>query len=90
MKITKRNRDWACSFCGSKDIIEKACISLNHDISVDVECYFKFIDCADEMYWCNKCNEEATPIPYEDYKAKTDEEDFKDALLHDQDERERL
>ena len=90
MKVTKTNRKWVCAFCGSDELAEKAWISLNHDVVIDEDCYVKYIDCADEMYWCDKCNEEATPMPYEDYKAKTDEEDFEDALLHDQDERERL
>ena len=73
LKVIKQNRNWVCSFCGSKDIIEKAWVSLNHDISVDDECYVKYINCADEIYWCDYCNDEASPIPSEDYKEKEDE-----------------
>ena len=73
LKVTKQDRKWVCAFCGSDKLAEKAWISLNHDISVDGDCYVKYIDCADEMYWCDSCNEEATPVPYENYKEKEDE-----------------
>ena len=74
LKVTKTNRKWVCAFCGSDKLAEKAWISLNHDVVIDEDCYVKYIDCADEMYWCDKCNEEATPISYEDYHEKTDKE----------------
>lgn len=72
MKVTKHDREWVCNDCGSEKLTEKAWVSLNHDITVDGLLSAKFIDCAYEMYWCDNCEDEATPIPYEDYKDKTD------------------
>ena len=90
MKVTKTNRKWVCDYCGSEKLNEKVWVNLNEEAVIDGELYVKYVEQADEYYWCDGCNEEAIPIHYEDYKAKTDEEDFEDALLHDQDERERL
>jgi hypothetical protein len=73
LKVTKHNRNWVCNDCGSKNLVEQIWVSLNHEIIVDGENYVKYVDSGNDDFWCEDCDDEATPIPTEDYKEKEDE-----------------
>ena len=74
LKVTKNSREWVCDFCGSEKLNEKVWVNLNEEAVIDGELYVKYVEQADDNYWCDGCNEEAIPIPYEQYKEKEDEE----------------
>lgn len=72
MQVNMIDREWVCNHCGSGKIMEKAWISLNHEAKIDDDLYVKYVDCCDDRYWCDKCQEETTPMPYENYMEKED------------------
>jgi DNA-directed RNA polymerase subunit RPC12/RpoP len=74
LKVIEHDRKWVCNDCGSEKLMEKAWVFINHEISINENLYVKYDDEAGEEYWCDDCNDEAMPIPFEDYKEKEDEE----------------
>ena len=53
-----------CSYCGTEEVDEKA-YNMNTGMITEPDDY--------NNYWCNCCNEEASPISYE-FKEKIAEE----------------
>ena len=63
-----------CNVCGSDEISEEMWVDSNSFISIDGNCYYRYIDGVnDEQYWCYKCNDMARPIHITEYKEKKDE-----------------
>lgn len=64
----KNNMDdmWVCDYCGTEEVDEKAWVNMN---TLEV---IEGVD--DTTYWCNSCNDEASPLTYFEFKEKIAEE----------------
>ena len=64
----KNNMDdmWVCDYCGTEEVDEKAWVNMN---TLEV---MESVD--DTTYWCNICNDEASPLTYFEFKEKIAEE----------------
>ena len=62
-----------CDACGSDKISEKMWVDSNSFISIDGDCYYKYVNSIDDtMFWCDKCNEEAAPVHISEYEGDDD------------------
>jgi len=66
-----------CDSCGLDDMAEKIWVDVNSYISIDGESYYKYDEATDgstPQYWCNECDEEASPVHISEYKGDKDAE----------------
>ena len=63
-QVQKKDMDdmWVCDYCGSEDVDEKAWINMN---SLEVTDAVN-----DTTYWCNNCEEEVSPMYYDEWQEK--------------------
>ena len=70
MKIAQKSKDmddmYVCDYCGSEDVDEKAWVNMN---TLEVSS-----PDSDTIFWCNTCNDEASPITYFEFQEKIAEE----------------
>ena len=74
IKKLKPEDMFVCKKCGADDIQEKAWISVNNTSVVDGLVFHEVYDTVDDTYWCSQCNYECSPITFEQYKEKKDEQ----------------
>ena len=72
--IKKQNpRDiFVCKKCGSEQLEEQVWVDMNSTIVVDDVVYQTVLDSSGDLFHCRRCNEECSPITFEEYMEEND------------------